>query len=139
MRPSSVRLALLASIAAASLTACSQGDTSTASTTASTPASASAAVKVLGPPESCVPLSRVRESKVRDDRTIDFISQEGKVWRNTLPNTCPGLFAQNGFSYKTSLTVLCKSDIIHVLDTTGGGVREGVGCGLGAFTPVEVK
>lgn len=90
----------------------------------------------VGQPVSCVPLTAIRESRVRDDWTIDF--QVGSKWyRNTLPNRCSGLGFERSFSYATSLSQLCNTDIITVLATGAGGGPRG-SCGLGAFQPVEL-
>ena len=60
-----------------------------------------------------------------------------RVYRNTLPNTCPRLGFEEAFTYETSLTQLCSTDIIYVLENFGGDLRRGAGCGLGEFIPVE--
>ena len=95
------------------------------------------AAKVVGEPQSCVQLAQVRETRIRDDWTIDFIAGN-RVWRNTLTSRCPGLRSQNGFTYETSLSQLCSTDIIYVLETAGG-LHRGPGCGLGQFVPVELE
>ncbi|MFC3213752.1 hypothetical protein [Novosphingobium panipatense] len=38
----------------------------------------------------------------------------------TLPNTCNGLKAADTFTYETSLTQLCRQDIIYPLQQFGG-------------------
>jgi len=86
------------------------------------------------PAEQCVELSRIRESKVIDDRTIDFYMRDGRVLRNNLPNNCPQLGFERAFSYSTSINRLCSVDIITVI-IQGGGPRTGVSCGLGKFVP----
>lgn len=83
---------------------------------------------------SCVELSRIREARVVDDRTIDFYLSSREVLRNTLPNSCPQLGFERAFSYSTSLSQLCSVDIITVI-IQGGGPRRGASCGLGAFVP----
>jgi hypothetical protein len=60
----------------------------------------------------------------------------GKIYRNTLPYSCPGLGFEERFSFRTSLSQLCNVDIINVLNDYGGRVQEGAGCGLGTFQPV---
>ena len=87
-----------------------------------------------GKPVSCIPLP-IQESRVRDDRTIDFFAR-GKVYRNVLPNSCPSLGFEQAFSYETSLSQLCSTDIITVLQRTGGSYMRGASCGLGQFQPV---
>ena len=76
----------------------------------------------------------IRETRVRNDRTIDFYANGGKVYRNVLPYSCPSLGFEERFSYKTSLSQLCSTDIITVL--TSPGIKRGASCGLGKFQPV---
>jgi hypothetical protein len=92
------------------------------------------AAKPAGEPTNCVQLTRIRETRVRDDRTIDFYMLGGQVLRNTLPQSCPGLGFEERFSYSTSLSQLCAVDIITVLRT--GPIGRGASCGLGKFQPV---
>jgi hypothetical protein len=92
-----------------------------------------------GAPHSCIPISGMRQSHVRDDRTIDFVMSGGKVYRNTLPYACPSLGFEARFSYATSLSQLCSTDTITVLETGGGaGLSRGASCGLGVFQPVTL-
>jgi len=92
------------------------------------------AAKPDGKPESCINLRQIRESRVRDDQTIDFYMNGGKVYRSSLPHSCPQLGFEKRFSYKTSLSQLCSTDIITVL--TSPGISTGASCGLGQFQPV---
>jgi hypothetical protein len=91
-----------------------------------------------GPAQDCIPINQFRETRIRDDSTIDFIGTGKRVWRVTLPNSCPSLMAENKFSYETSLSQLCSTDIIYVLQDWGGSLHRGAGCGLGKFTPVTL-
>ena len=93
-----------------------------------------AKIKPAGKSESCVQLRSIRETRVRDDSTIDFYMLGGKVYRNRLPNSCPQLGFEEKFLYKTSLSELCNVDIITVL--TGPGISRGASCGLGQFQPI---
>ena len=95
-----------------------------------------APVVVTGPAMDCVLLQNIRETKVIDDRTIDFHMRDGKVFRNALPYSCPQLGFERSFSYSTSISQLCSVDTITVLQQ-GGGIRPGASCGLGKFTPIE--
>ena len=88
-----------------------------------------------GKPLDCVPINAIRNTNVRDDRTIDFIMNGNKVYRNTLPNSCPTLGAERRFMYKTSLSQLCSVDIITVLYNSPDLMR-GASCGLGKFQPM---
>ncbi len=94
------------------------------------------AVEVIGDPVDCLPIGSIRNSTVHDDYTIDF-EVGSKTYRNTLPHRCPSLGFEEAFTYETSLTRLCSTDIIYVLRRTGGELERGAGCGLGKFVPVE--
>jgi hypothetical protein len=97
------------------------------------------AAKIVGNAEDCVQITQLRESRIRDDWTIDFIQSGKRAWRNTLPQRCSGLKSDDAFTYKTSLSQLCSTDIIYVLQRTGGSLQRGAGCGLGKFVPVELE
>lgn len=89
-----------------------------------------------GPAKSCIDLSRIRESRVRNDQVIDFVMNDRKVYRNTLPYACSGLGFEEKFSYATSLDQLCSTDTITVLTSSPG--PSGPSCGLGNFQPVAL-
>ncbi len=93
------------------------------------------AVAAAGKATDCVQLQQIRESRVIDDKTIDFIMRDGRVLRNSLPYSCPSLGFEKAFTYSTSLSQLCSVDIITVINQ-GGGIRRGASCGLGKFVPV---
>lgn len=89
--------------------------------------------------EDCLPITGIRETRVRDDSTIDFYMNNGRIYRSVLPNSCPTLGFERAFSYATSLPQLCSVDIITVIRQGGagtGGLR-GPSCGLGVFQPVS--
>jgi hypothetical protein len=92
----------------------------------------------LGEAVSCVPLTQIRESRVRNDSVIDFRVSGSKWYRNTLPHSCPSLGFEERFLYKTSLSQLCSTDIITVLYSAGSGLERGASCGLGKFEPVSI-
>ena len=92
---------------------------------------------IAGAPESCISLPQLHETRVRDDWTIDFVSN-GHVWRNTLPGRCPGLKVNDAFTYETSLSQLCNTDIVYVLEKAPE-LHRGAACGLGRFVPVKLE
>jgi hypothetical protein len=100
-------------------------------------AKALAAYTPVGKAKDCVTISQIRSTRVIDNKTIDFTMAGGKVYRNTLPYSCPSLGFEQRFSYRTSTSQLCSVDTIRVLQAFGGGVQEGAGCGLGKFQPME--
>jgi hypothetical protein len=93
-----------------------------------------AKIQPSGKPEDCVQTSRIRETRVRDDKTIDFYMLGGQVYRNVLPQSCPQLGFEERFGYETSTGELCSVDIIHVLMSSPP--MRGASCGLGQFQPV---
>ena len=121
-----------AALAVLALTGCQQSAQSTAK-----PSRAPAA-RVVGEAVNCIPLAQIRTSRVHDDSTIDFDMGGRKLYRNTLPNSCPGLGFEASFTYETSLSQLCSVDIIYVLRNTGAMLQRGAGCGLGKFVPIEL-
>ena len=90
----------------------------------------------IGDAVSCVQLQSIRSTQVHGDSVIDFHMSGGKVYRNTLPNSCPSLGFEERFLYKTSLSQLCSVDIITVLQSPG--LSQGPSCGLGKFQPVKL-
>lgn len=120
----------LAAIAFIPLAACQQQVATTV------PQSKAPAIQALGPAVRCVQTTRIRNTQVHDDHTIDFEMIDGSVYRNTLPNRCPSLGFEERFGYTTSTSQLCSVDIIHVLYSDG---TRGAGCGLGEFLPVRIN
>ncbi len=93
-----------------------------------------AKIQPAGEPVNCIEPSRIRETRVRDDKTIDFYMQNRQVYRNTLPQSCPELGFEERFGYTTSINQLCSVDIIHVLHSSPP--LRGASCGLGKFQPI---
>jgi len=93
-----------------------------------------AKIKPSGPPVDCVQLRSIRETRVRSDQVIDFYMNGNKVYRNTLPQSCPSLGFEERFAYATSLSQLCSVDIITVLRSPP--MMRGASCGLGKFQPI---
>lgn len=89
-----------------------------------------------GEPVNCLSIVQLRESRVRSDQVIDFVTRGGKVYRNTLPQSCPRLGFEERFAYRTSISQLCSTDIITVLNVSGP--PQGASCGLGQFQPVTL-
>ena len=90
-----------------------------------------------GKPRECLPLTQIRDSQVRSDQVIDFVTNGGQVYRNTLDTPCPQLGSEQRYSHKTTLSQICSSDTITVL-LNEGGLRPGATCGLGQFQPVKL-
>jgi hypothetical protein len=93
-----------------------------------------AKIRPAGKPLDCVQIPEIRETRVRDDQTIDFYMSGHRVYRNRLPYKCSGLAFEERFGYSTSLSQLCSVDVITVLQSTP--TIPGPTCGLGQFQPV---
>jgi hypothetical protein len=85
----------------------------------------------------CLQTTQIRETRVRSDRVIDFVTSGGKVYRNTLDMPCPQLGFEKRFSHTSSLDQYCSTDTITVL-MQAGGLQPGASCGLGEFQPVKL-
>jgi len=88
----------------------------------------------VGEPENCITVNRIRDTNVRDERTIDFTLVNGDVMRSRLPHACPGLAFDERFAHRVMTGRLCAVDTITVLHSTGRGAS----CGLGPFQKVEI-
>lgn len=96
------------------------------------PALAQGNVPAIGEVDQCIPLTRIKHTKAVDNQTIvvEMRGQDG--WRKMeTANRCIGLKIEDSFSYSTSLTQLCKGDIIRVLGTGGAS------CGLAQITAIS--
>ena len=88
-------------------------------------------------PENCITVQRIDQTDALDDQTIIFRMRGDRVYRNTLPNKCPGLQRENRISWATSTSRLCNIDTITVLEDYGVGFRPGFTCRLGQFVPLS--
>jgi hypothetical protein len=84
---------------------------------------------------SCIPLQRIQNTRVLDDRTILFEMTGNETLVNRLPHRCPQLGFEKAFGYKTSISQLCSQDIIWVVTHVGSALDRGASCGLGKFEP----
>jgi hypothetical protein len=101
-----------------------------------TPANSNAPAAVAaGEPVDCISTGGIGNTRVQDDRTIDFVMRDGTVYRNTLPTRCTPLGFEKRFANRTSSARLCSSDTITVLQSGGVGAPT---CGLGKFVPVNL-
>src|SRR3546814_1913965 len=58
-------------------------------------------LRPVGEAVDCIYRPSIQHTEVRNDRTIDFHMNGSKIYRNTLPNSCPSLGSERKFSYKT--------------------------------------
>ena len=88
-------------------------------------------------PADCITVARIDQTDAIDDQTIIFRMRGNRVYRNTLPNKCPGLQRENRIAYQSSTSRLCNIDTITVLEDFGVGFRPGFTCRLGPFVPLS--
>ncbi|MES2289165.1 MAG: DUF6491 family protein [Pseudomonadota bacterium] len=89
-----------------------------------------------GEPVSCIRTINIRNQSVHGDSVIDFHMNNGKVYRNTLPMSCPNLGFEERILTKPTNGQLCSIDTITVLQPPG--LSQGATCGLGKFQPVKI-
>jgi hypothetical protein len=85
----------------------------------------------------CINLMQIDHTRVVDEDTILFYMRGDDVYRNDLPNRCPGLDFDERFMYRVTLNQLCDVDVITVIDDLGFGFMAGASCGLGKFRPIS--
>jgi Family of unknown function (DUF6491) len=85
-----------------------------------------------GTREACVPLSNIKSTKILDDSSILFYMNNGTAYLNELPDRCGPLNRYRSITYTTSLSKLCNTDVIDVIDA-GSPVPKLGTCGLGQF------
>ena len=100
----------------------------------STDAWALATANPVAPPVSCVEKARIAGTAVRDDRTIDFSLDDGRLMRNRLPQVCQGLHGSR-FIQRSATNRLCSTDTITLVRADGSARAS---CGLGSFQQITV-
>ncbi len=138
LRPTTLKTAALLTISAAALSLGGCAPQAGAKWAADGHAANVPAATPTGKAVSCIPITSIRESRVRDDWTIDFRTGGDTWYRNTLPYRCSNLGFERAFSYSTSLSQLCSVDIITVFRNGGGPTGPLGSCGLGMFQPVKL-
>ncbi len=95
-----------------------------------------ASIELVGAPKRCITLSNSDSSNIIDDNTIDF--REGRrLYRNRLPNSCPGLKAEDRILIENRTGQLCSNDVVYTLYNFGNQLSRGAACGLGEFQEIK--
>ena len=69
----------------------------------------------VGETQMCVPLHQISDRRVIDDRTIVLKMVVGPTYKRIdLARDCAGLKAEGGFVSATSISQLCRQDILRV-------------------------
>jgi hypothetical protein len=81
--------------------------------------------------ETCVSLKLVEQTLILDDRNIVYRMRGGKLYLNTLPSVCGGLFDQGNYMFQGHNPYrICRGDTFQVF-------RVLTGCKLGYFDPIS--
>lgn len=86
--------------------------------------------------ENCLPVNRIRHTKVVDDQTVLFYMPQNQIYKNVLPNKCNLLGSYNAIYYKPTGNQLCSVDAIGPLITDAPAMSRAT-CGLGTFELID--
>ncbi|MGB8602081.1 MAG: DUF6491 family protein [Rhizomicrobium sp.] len=85
------------------------------------------------PHQICLDAGNIDHLSYPDDKTIVFHMRGGKVWRNDLKRSCPGLKFEQAIAYEIRGGTICGNmQVVYVM-------RRWTPCMLGAFTAVPPK
>lgn len=84
----------------------------------------------------CLQPSRIRNSQAIGDERIMFMARGGDIWVNELQQSCPNLMREDRFIYNLQGGMLCRAQIITVIDPFG---RPWNSCALGDFKLFKKK
>ena len=89
--------------------------------------------RVAGKPETCLSSSRIGAPQAFGDRTLLY-RDGGRIWRNDLPDTCPGLNDDAIVVSEVYGGQVCRNDQFYTVERSVGGIP-GPRCRLGNFVP----
>jgi hypothetical protein len=95
-----------------------------------------AAARADDPPQAnprCLRLATIDHTESVSDRDILFYLKNRTIYRNALPQACPGLKSGRPFTYRVVTEQLCDTDTITLLEDQPGGLFPTETCGLGKF------
>lgn len=112
-------------------------------TSSSDPVNDSAAARLAGfdrtgDKDSCLSLARLSELVPVDESTLLVRAGVNTWYVSDLPRRCRGVVSRgNRIEYTTSLTQLCRGDILRIVDNAAGFLAGS--CAMGAFERLEPK
>jgi hypothetical protein len=93
--------------------------------------------RIAGPPQDCVDQGDLGGNKSYGRGVILFSGRTNDVvYVNRPAGGCPDLNLGRALKTRTTMTQLCRGDIVTVFDPISG--TEYGGCGLGQFTPYRL-
>lgn len=96
---------------------------------------AALAGRIAGKPQDCVEQSRVQGPERIGTRELIYRQTAGRIWRNTLPQSCAPVRGNDVLVVESFGAQLCRNDRFRLVNRDslfGGGY-----CYLGAFTPYD--
>jgi hypothetical protein len=88
-----------------------------------------------GTPQACVETSWVDGPQIIDNRTLIYRQTGRRLWRNDLPEACPGLHQDSRLIVELYGSQTCESDRFRPVDP--GSRIPGAYCRLGKFVPYD--
>lgn len=92
--------------------------------------------RVAGAPVNCLSADRAGNLQALDARTLVYRESGRRLWRNDLPDACPGLDDDSIIVIELYGTGPCKGDHFRTIER-GGGSIPGPICRLGSFVPYD--
>ncbi len=91
-----------------------------------------AGLERTGDKDACLGLTRISEIVAVDEDTLLVRAGAGNWYVSELPRRCGGVVNRgNRIEYTTSLTQLCRGDILRIVDNAGGFLAGS--CSMGSF------
>jgi len=112
-------------------------------TTVNEPVNESAAKRLAGfertgDKQNCLSLAVINEITAVDEKTLLIRSGANNWYVSDLATRCRGVVNQaNRLEYTTSLTQLCRNDILRIVDNVNGFLTGS--CGMGSFERLAAK
>ncbi|CAN5423638.1 hypothetical protein BH10PSE14_BH10PSE14_41150 [soil metagenome] len=92
--------------------------------------------RVAGTAANCLSADRTGNIVALDARTLVYRESARRVWRNDLPDACPGLDDDAILVFELFGSGPCKGDHFRTIER-GGGSIPGPICRLGSFVPYD--
>ena len=89
--------------------------------------------RVAGAPVRCLNADRAGNLQGLDERTLIYRESGRRIWRNDLPDACPGLDDDSLLVIELFGGGPCKGDRFHAVER--GSSIPGPSCRLGSFVP----
>lgn len=97
-----------------------------------------ASLERTGEKDACLGLTRISEITAVDEKTLLIRSGVSNWYVSDLASRCSGVVSRsNRIEYSTSLSRLCRNDILRIVDNTNGFITGS--CGMGSFERLAEK